>query len=42
MGKFSKVFKILPLKSRKEDEAETWHTYKGHCPLQKIFFIPVG
>ena len=21
-----------------EDEAETWHTCIGHCPLQKVFF----
>ena len=21
-----------------EDEAETWHTCIGHCPLQKLFF----
>ena len=27
----------------KEDEAETWHTCIGHCPLQKLcFFIPGG
>ena len=31
--KFSKNFKILLLENRKEDEAETWHTYIGHCPL---------
>ena len=23
----------------KEDEAETWHTCKGHCPLQKLCFL---
>ena len=32
-GKFSKIFKILLFKNRKEDEAETWHTFIGHCPL---------
>ena len=38
-GKFSIFFfKILLLRSRKEDEAETWHTCIGHCPLQKFFF----
>ena len=36
---FEKYSKILLLKNRKEDEAETWHTYKGHCPLQKLCFL---
>ena len=22
-----------------EDEAETWHTCIGHCPLQKLCFL---
>ena len=35
---FRKIFKVLLLKNRKEDEAETWHTYIGHCPLQKLYF----
>ena len=35
---FVKIFKILLLRNRKEDEAETWHTCIGHCPLQKLFF----
>ena len=40
---FVKIFKILPLRNRKENEAETWHTCKGHRPLQNLcFFIPVG
>ena len=40
---FVKIFKILPLRNRKENEAETWHTCKGHHPLQNLcFFIPVG
>ena len=40
---FVKIFKNLLLRNRKEDEAETWHTCIGHCPLQKLcFFIPVG
>ena len=30
------MFKILLLRNRKEDEAETWHTCIGHCPLQKL------
>ena len=39
---FVKIFKILPLTNRKENEAETWHTCKGHRPLQNLcFFIPV-
>ena len=32
---FRKIFQILLLKNQKEDEAETWHTYIGHCLLQK-------
>ena len=39
-GKFSKkIFKILLLRNRKEDKAETWHACIGHCPLQKLCFI---
>ena len=37
-GKFRKIFNIL-LRNRKEDEAETWHTCIGHCPLQKLCFL---
>ena len=37
-GKFRKIFRIL-LRNRMEDEAETWHTYIGHCPLQKLCFL---
>ena len=41
-GKFlKKIFKIL-LRDSKENEAETWHTCKEHCPLQKLLFISVG
>ena len=36
---FRKIFKILLLKNRKEDEAETWHTYIGHCLLQILCFL---
>ena len=32
------MFKILLLRNRKEDEAETWHACIGHCPLQKLCF----
>ena len=40
---FVKIFKILPLRNHKENEAETWHTCEGHGPLQNLcFFIPVG
>ena len=35
---FRKIFKSLLLRNRKEDEAETWHTCIGHCPLQKLCF----
>ena len=35
---FRKIFKILLLRNRKADEAETWHTCKGYCPLQKLCF----
>ena len=34
-----KIFKILLLRNRKEDESETWHTCIGHCPLQKLCFL---
>ena len=38
-----KMFKNLLLRNHMEDEAETWHTCLGHCPLQKLcFFISVG
>ena len=32
------MFKILLLRNGKEDEAETWHTCIGHCPLQNVCF----
>ena len=35
---FSKMFKNL-LRNHMEDEAETWHTCLGHCPLQKLCFF---
>ena len=39
-GKFrKKIFKILRPRNRKDDEAETWHTCIGHCPLQKLCFL---
>ena len=38
-GKFSKIFNILLLRNRKEDEAKSWRTCIGHCPLQKLCFI---
>ena len=31
---FIKMFKNLLLRNHMEDEAETWHTCLGHCPLQ--------
>ena len=34
-----KMFKNLLLRNHKEDEAETWHTCIGHCPLQKLCFL---
>ena len=33
-----KIFKIL-LRNCMEDEAETWHDFIGHCPLQKLCFL---
>ena len=33
--KYSKFF----FSKTKEDEAEIWHTYIGHCPLQKVCFL---
>ena len=36
---FEKIFKILLLRNRMKDEAETWHTCIGHCPLQKLCFL---
>ena len=39
---FRKIFKILLLKNRKEDEAETWRTHIGHCPLKKLCFFYSG
>ena len=33
-----KKIKILLLRNHKADEAETWHTCIGHCPLQKLCF----
>ena len=39
MVNFRKVFFIiLLLRNRKEDEAKTWHTCIGHCPLQSYDF----
>ena len=32
------MFKNLLLRNHKEDEAETWHTCLGHCPLKKLCF----
>ena len=37
---FVKIFKILPLRNRKENEAETWHTCKGHST--KLMFFHSG
>ena len=39
MSIFVKIFKIIPLRKRKENEAETWHTCKGHRPLQNLCFF---
>ena len=36
---FAKMFKNLLLRDHIEDEAETWHTCLGHCPLQKLCFL---
>ena len=36
---FEKIFNILLLRNRKEDEAETWHTCIGHCPVQQLCFF---
>ena len=36
---FEKIFKILLFRNRKEDEAETWHTCIGHCPLLNFCFL---
>ena len=33
------MFKNLLLRNHKKDEAETWHTCIGHCPLQKLCFF---
>ena len=33
------IFKILLLRNRKGDEAETWHTCIGHYPLQKLCLL---
>ena len=35
---FVKMFKNL-LRNHKEDEAKTWHTCLGYCPLQKLCFL---
>ena len=35
---FVKMFKNLLFRNHMEDEAETWHTCLGHCPLQKLCF----
>ena len=36
---FVKMFKNLFLRNHKGDEAETWHTWLGHLPLQKLCFL---
>ena len=36
--RFDWLTKILLLRNGKEDEAETWDTCIGHCPLQKLCF----
>ena len=36
---FVKMFKNLLFRNHKEDEAETWHTYLEHFPLQKLCFL---
>ena len=39
---FVKTFKNLHLRNHMKEVAETWHTYLGHYPLQKLcFFILV-
>ena len=35
---FWKKIKIRFLINCMKDEAETWHTCLGHCPLQKLCF----
>ena len=39
---FVKMFKNLLLRNRKEDKAETWHTYRTLPSTKVMFFIPVG
>ena len=39
---FVKMFKNLLRRNHMEDEAETWHTCLGHCPLQKLRFFYFG
>ena len=36
---FVKMLKNLLLRNHKEDEAETWHTCIGSCPLQNLCFL---
>ena len=36
---FIKMFKNLLLRNHIRDEAETWHTFLGHYPLQKLCFL---
>ena len=36
---FVKIFKKHLLRNHLEDEAETWHTCLGYCPLQKLCFL---
>ena len=36
---FVKMFKNLLLRNHIEDEAETWHTFLGLYPLQKLCFL---
>ena len=31
--------KYLLSSPSKEDKAETWHTFIGHCPLQKLCLL---
>ena len=35
---FVRIFINLLLRNHMEDEAETWHTFLGHYPLQKLCF----
>ena len=35
---FIKMFKNPLLRNHMENEAESWHTFLGHYPLQKLCF----